>query len=131
MGQVARGDRCPAAFQIVRVPAGNYEVQAAAQGFKTAVRRGTGVTVGASVPVNFELAVGEMQQRVEAQAAAPQLETTSAAVRGVVGETAVRELPLNGRDWLQLVTLQRVRDLKVVIRPLSFFGPLIRAYIIR
>jgi len=106
-------------------------VQAAAQGFKTAVRRGIGVTVGASVPVNFELAVGEVQQRVEVEAAASQLETTSAAVGGLVGETAVRELPLNGRDWLQLVTLQRVRDLKVVIRPLSFFGPLIRAYIIR
>jgi hypothetical protein len=94
------------AFQIVSVPAGNYEVQAAAQGFKTAVRRGIGVTVGASVPVNFELAVGEVQQRVEVEAAASQLETTSAAVGGLVGETAVRELPLNGRDWLQLVTLQ-------------------------
>ena len=94
------------AYQIVSVPAGTYDVEASVQGFKTSVRRGITVTVGASVPVNFELAVGELQQRVEVEAAAPQLETTNASMGGLVGETAVRELPLNGRDWMQLVTLQ-------------------------
>ena len=94
------------AYQIVSVPAGTYDVEASVQGFKTSVRKGITVTVGASVPVNFELAVGELQQRVEVEAAAPQLETTNASLGGLVGETAVRELPLNGRDWMQLVTLQ-------------------------
>src|SRR5579864_7205729 len=94
------------AYQIVSVPAGNYDVEATNSGFKTSLRKGINVTVGASVPVNFELAVGEVQQRVEVEAAAPQLETTNAAMGGLVGEAAVRELPLNGRDWLQLVTLQ-------------------------
>ena len=94
------------AYQIVSVPAGNYDVEASNSGFKTSLRHGITVTVGASVPVNFELAVGEVQQRVEVEAAAPQLETTNAAMGGLVGEAAVRELPLNGRDWLQLVTLQ-------------------------
>ena len=94
------------AYQILSVPAGNYDVTASVNGFQTSVRRGIQVTVGASVPVNFELAVGEVQQRVEVEAAAPLVDTTNAAMGGVVGETAVRELPLNGRDWLQLVTLQ-------------------------
>ncbi|HEX4595576.1 MAG TPA: TonB-dependent receptor, partial [Bryobacteraceae bacterium] len=82
------------------------DVEAAVSGFRTSVRKGISVTVGASVPVNFELAVGEVQQRVEVEAAAPLVDTTNAAMGGLVGENAVRELPLNGRDWLQLVTLQ-------------------------
>jgi len=94
------------AYQIVSIPPGNYNVEATNSGFKTSFRHGITVTVGASVPVNFELVVGEVQQRVEVEAAAPQLETTNAAMGGLVGEAAVRELPLNGRDWLQLVTLQ-------------------------
>jgi hypothetical protein len=93
-------------YQIVSLPAANYEVEASISGFKTEIRRPITVTVGASVPVNFELAVGEVQQKVEVEAAAAQLETTTVAMSGLVGETAVRELPLNGRDWLQLVTLQ-------------------------
>src|SRR5207245_1839702 len=53
-----------------------------------------------------ELAVGEVQQRVEVQDSPPQVDMTDAALGGLVSEHAVRELPLNGRDWLQLVTLQ-------------------------
>src|ERR1700730_910394 len=94
------------AYQIVSVPAGTYDVEASVQGFKTSVRKGITVTVGASVAVNFDLAIGEIEQRVEVEAAPPQVETTNASMGGLVGETAVRELPLNGRDWLQLVTLQ-------------------------
>jgi hypothetical protein len=94
------------AYQILSVPAGDYEVEATVSGFRTSVHKGISVTVGASVPVNFELAVGEVQQRVEVEAAAPLVDTTNAAMGGLVGENAVRELPLNGRDWLQLVTLQ-------------------------
>jgi hypothetical protein len=93
-------------YQILSVPAGDYEIEAAVSGFKTSVRKGISVTVGASVPVNFELAVGEVQQKVEVEATTPQLDTTNASMGGLVGEAAVRELPLNGRDWLQLATLQ-------------------------
>ncbi|HYL34273.1 MAG TPA: TonB-dependent receptor [Bryobacteraceae bacterium] len=94
------------AYQVLSLPAGNYDVEAAVSGFKTSVRKGISVTVGASVPVNFDLAVGEVQQKVEVEATTPQLDTTNAAMGGLVGENAVRELPLNGRDWLQLATLQ-------------------------
>jgi len=93
-------------YQIPSIPAGTYEVEAAANGFKTSVRKDISVTVGASVPVNFDLTVGEVQQQVEITSAPPQVETTNASLGGLVGEVAVRELPLNGRDWLQLATLQ-------------------------
>src|SRR5712692_8285512 len=93
-------------YQILSVPAGVYDVEAGIKGFKTSVRKGISVTVGASVAVNFELTVGEVQQQVEVSDVPPQVETTNPAMGGLVGETAVRELPLNGRDWLQLATLQ-------------------------
>jgi len=93
-------------YQVLSVPAGDYEVETAVSGFQTSVRKGISVTVGASVAVNFDLAVGDVQQKIEVEATPPQVETANATMGGLVGEAAVRELPLNGRDWLQLVTLQ-------------------------
>ncbi len=94
------------AYQILSVPVGAYDVEAANKGFKTEVRKGVVVTVAAAATVNFTLAVGDVQERVEVTSDPPQLNTTDASMGGLVGETAVRELPLNGRDWLQLATLQ-------------------------
>lgn len=94
------------AFQILSVPAGNYEVTVAVQGFQTAVRTPVAVTVGASVTVNFDLVLGEVNQEVTVTSQAPQVNLTDASLSGLIGEREVRELPLNGRDWLQLTTLE-------------------------
>jgi hypothetical protein len=94
------------AYQILSIPAGDYEVTAAAQGFQTAVRSRVTVTVGASAVVNFELTLGELQQEVTVSSEMPQVNLTDASLSGLVGEREVRELPLNGRDWLQLTTLE-------------------------
>ncbi len=93
-------------YQILSVPAGDYEVQAAAAGFQTSIRSRVPVTVGASVSVNFALELGEIRQEVTVSSEAPQVNTTDASLGGLVGEREVRELPLNGRDWLQLTTLE-------------------------
>ncbi|MGH9356302.1 MAG: carboxypeptidase regulatory-like domain-containing protein, partial [Terriglobia bacterium] len=93
-------------YQLPGVPAGVYNVQASVRGFKSVVRNGVVVTVGANISVDFSLAIGQPLQTLQVTGAAPQIETTNATLRGVVGSTAIRELPLNGRDWLQLATLQ-------------------------
>jgi hypothetical protein len=93
-------------YQILSVAAGDYEVQAAASGFQTSIRSRVAVTVGAAVSVNFALELGGIQQDVSVSAEAPQVNTTDASLGGLVGEREVRELPLNGRDWLQLTTLE-------------------------
>src|SRR5712692_6589251 len=93
-------------YRIVSVPAGDYQVEAAAQGFQTSIRGRVPVTVGAAVAVNFDLALGEIRQEVTVSSEAPQVNLTDASLGGLVGEQEVRELPLNGRDWLQLTTLQ-------------------------
>src|SRR6266446_5596452 len=94
------------AYEVLSLPAGAYQVEASLQGFTTELRQGIALTVGASISVNFSLSVGDVVEKVVVNEDTPQVETTSSAVSGVVGEAAIRELPLNGRDWLQLATLQ-------------------------
>src|SRR6202163_2051293 len=93
-------------YRISAVPAGSYEVTATATGFKTEVRSGIVVTVGADVGVNFSLTVGAITEKVEVTGEAAQVDTSSSAMGGFVNSATIRELPLNGRDWLQLALLQ-------------------------
>jgi hypothetical protein len=94
------------AYRITSVPAGSYEVSAAIAGFKTEVRSGIVVTVGSDVAVNFSLTVGAVTEKVEVTGEALQVNTSSSTLGGFVNSTTIRELPLNGRDWLQLALLQ-------------------------
>ncbi len=93
-------------YRITSVPAGSYEVSASIAGFKTEVRSGVVVTVGGDVSVNFSLTIGAISEKVEVTGEAPQLDTSSSAMGGFVNSATIRELPLNGRDWLQLALLQ-------------------------
>src|SRR5712672_4395542 len=93
-------------YRITGVPAGAYELSATAAGFKTEVRSGIVVTVGADVAVNLSLTVGAISEKVEVTGEAAQVDTSSSAMGGFVNSTTIRELPLNGRDWLQLALLQ-------------------------
>jgi len=87
-------------YRVTSIPAGNYEVTITAAGFKTEVRGGVGVTVGADVALNFSMVVGAVTEKVEVTGEVAQVDTTSSAMGGFVNATTIRELPLNGRDWL-------------------------------
>src|SRR3989449_3946383 len=93
-------------YRIFSIPAGPYEVSASAAGFKTEVRTGIAVTVGSDISVNFSLTVGAISEQVQVTAEAPQVDASSSTLGGFVNSTTIRELPLNGRDWLQLTLLQ-------------------------
>jgi hypothetical protein len=93
-------------YRITSVPAGSYEITITAPGFKTEVRGGIVVTVGADVGVNFAMTVGAVTEKVQVTAEAPQVDTSGSAMGGFVNSATIRELPLNGRDWLQLALLQ-------------------------
>ena len=93
-------------YRIASIPAGSYEISITAPGFKTDVRSGIAVTVGADVGVNFAMTVGAVSEKVEVTAEAAQVDTSSSAMGGFVNSVTIRELPLNGRDWLQLTLLQ-------------------------
>ena len=93
-------------YRIPSIPAGAYEISITAPGFKTDVRSGIAVTVGADVTVNFAMEVGAVSEKVEVTAEAAQVDTSGSAMGGLVNSATIRELPLNGRDWLQLALLQ-------------------------
>ena len=69
------------------------------------MRSGVNVEVGAALVVDFTLIVGQTNQTVEVSAEVTQVETTNAAVSSLVNQTQMRELPLNGRDYEQLILL--------------------------
>jgi hypothetical protein len=92
-------------YAVPQLPIGDYEVQASLAGFQTAVRRGITLSVGNELVVDFSLQVGQQQQTVEVQGEVSQVETTSSTVSSLVDQTQMRELPLNGRNFEQLILL--------------------------
>lgn len=85
---------------------GNYEVRVTTSGFATELRTGITLTVGAKQVLNVTMQIGRMAQTVEVIGDTPTVELTSATISAVVNSNTVRELPLNGRSWTDLATLQ-------------------------
>jgi len=84
---------------------GDYTVTATRSGFATTVTEVT-LTVGAQRVANMAMRIGAFTEVVKVQAEAPDVELSTSEVSAVVNATTIRELPLNGRDWTQLATLQ-------------------------
>jgi hypothetical protein len=92
-------------YRVSDLVIGDYEIQAAKSGFQTVVRPGITLTVGSQPVVDFSLPVGQTQQTVTVESAASQVETQSSAVGGLVESKQISELPLNGRNYTALLTL--------------------------
>src|SRR5258708_2520843 len=92
-------------FRIPQLGLDNYEIRASKMGFSTVVRQGVTLTVGSESVIDFVLPVGQAQETVTVEGQVSQVETSSAAISNLVEPTQMRELPLNGRNFEQLVTL--------------------------
>jgi hypothetical protein len=97
----AQGD-----YSIGELTPGLYEVKATGQGFKDTVVKNVDLHVASASTVNLKLEVGAASETITVEANAIQVETTTAAVGEVVNGQQVRELPLNGRSFVQLTQLQ-------------------------
>ena len=93
-------------YLFTQLPVGSYEVVAEQPGFQQQIRRGIELAVGEDATIDFSLAVGEVNQSVVITEEAPLVETTGSSVSGLVDSKQIRDLPLNGRDFLQLALLQ-------------------------
>ena len=92
-------------FRAISLPLGPQEVKAEKQGFKAKVRTGINLAVGQQAVVNLRLEVGDFVQQTTVSDETPIVNTTTDSVSGVVGERQVKELPLNGRSFDNLITL--------------------------
>src|ERR1700680_1198022 len=85
---------------------GSYEVTVTPPGFSTEVRSGLTLTVGAQQLLNITMKVGQVSEKVQVTGEATVVQLATSDISGVVGQTTVVELPLNGRSWTDLATLQ-------------------------
>jgi len=92
-------------FSFPELNPGVYNVSVTKQGFKKVTTRNVELHVSDITTVPIKLPVGGMVELVEVQATAVQVETQSGTVGNVVNGQEVRELPLNGRNFVQLTTL--------------------------
>ncbi len=84
---------------------GEYEIHALKQGFTELVRSGVDLAVGQDVTVDFTLMIGQTSQQVTVKADAPMVNLTALDVSNLVGPQQVADLPLNGRSYDELLTL--------------------------
>ena len=92
-------------FRFLSLPLGAQEVKVEKPGFKPLVRSGINLQVGQEAVVNVRLEVGEFVQQISVTEETPVVNTTTAPVSGIVGEREVKDLPLNGRSFDNLITL--------------------------
>ena len=87
------------------VPPARYTLTFATPNFQTETIAAFEVAVAQAVTINATLKVGNVSQSVTVEAAGTQVESSTAQLGTVIGEKAVNDLPLNGRNFTQLLTL--------------------------
>src|SRR6266481_2043859 len=93
------------AYSFPSLPPGTYTVKVEKVGFKTVIRNQIELQVQLAARVDFELQVGQVSESIEVRADAALLVTDNATVGTVIENKRIVELPLNGRNYLQLVSL--------------------------
>lgn len=93
------------AYTVASLPIGSYRVEAQKDGFKTSLRGPFVLTVGQEATVSFTLTVGQVSEQVEVSADVETVDTNTSSIGFLVGQDQVRELPLNGRNFVQLTLL--------------------------
>ena len=84
---------------------GDYNLSVEAPGFKKVVQSDINLQVGQRARIDLAMQVGQVSETVEVAATAPLLESQSSSLGNVIGEKFVSELPLNGRNFVQLAIL--------------------------
>jgi len=93
------------AYVATDIEPGMYSAKAEAKGFKTVVRDSLQVEVGNDIKMDFQLQPGAISEVVEVKDELPLTETSDAVLNGVLSNQAINELPLQGRDFQNLLSL--------------------------
>ncbi len=92
-------------YSFLSLVPGTYSITVEQSGFKKYVRNSILIEVEAAVRANVTMVLGTIEERVEVNATAPLMQTESASLGQVVGSETVQEMPLNGRNVLNLASL--------------------------
>src|SRR5579884_3470423 len=93
------------AYELLSLPVGHYSVTAEKAGFESVERPGLTLAVGEQITVNFLLRLGKVHERITVRGEPAMVSTSVRDNSGLVGERQVKELPLNGRSYDELMTL--------------------------
>ncbi|HTB91408.1 MAG TPA: TonB-dependent receptor [Candidatus Sulfotelmatobacter sp.] len=92
-------------YLVLALPVGLYEVRSSKNGFRDAVQSGISLVVGEEASVDLRLQVSTVTSEVRVTGDAPIVSVTTQDISGLVGEQAVKDLPLNGRSYDLLLPL--------------------------
>ena len=109
-------------YRVPDLIVGDYETQVKMNGFQTSVQRNIAVTVGSERVIDFTLQVGQSQQTITVESQVSQVETTSAGITTLVESRQIADLPLNGRNYTQLIALAPGVQQTVSGFPSGFYG---------
>src|SRR5688572_22238433 len=92
---------------LYRLPvrAGAYRISAELAGFTTVVRPGVELLLGRSAMLNLDMGVSGVQETVTVTGEAPLIDTTSSNIAGNIDPRQMQDLPINGRNWMDLTML--------------------------
>jgi hypothetical protein len=93
-------------YRVLSLGAGLYRVEVIKQGFRSALRERVEVGISETARVDFQLAVGSVDENVTVSAQAVAVETEQGRVSGRIDRTQLNDIPLNGRNLFNLVALQ-------------------------
>jgi hypothetical protein len=92
-------------YSAPNLPIGTYTVMVSAPGFSTYIQKGNVLEVGSSIAINAKMAIGKTETRVEVTADSLALQTEDVSFKQTIDQTAVTEMPLNGRRMTDLITV--------------------------
>ena len=94
------------AYAVPALITSTYMIKVSTKGFQTVLRKGLVLDVGQTLSINFQLQVGAVTESVTVTAGEPLLDVTDAVVGGTLSNKIINNLPLNGRNFLNLLTLR-------------------------
>ena len=111
-------------YRVGELIPGKYQITASMTGFSKETRKDVVLLVGQELNVSFNLQVGGVEQEIVVTGEAPIIETTVSAVASNVTQEQLRELPLNGRNYMDLTLLQPgiVRNTRLIPNSTSTIG---------
>ncbi len=92
-------------YSVPSITIGSYKIAAAKEGFGSQVRTGINLVIGQASEIDLVLPVGEIRQVVTVEETPSPVQVSTQQTSGLINERQVKELPLNGRSYDQLMTL--------------------------